>query len=37
LPILAHLRLRSQLRRTAVPIFEERYPRFDVVALRRRQ
>jgi hypothetical protein len=37
LPILAHLRLRSQLSRIAVPIFEERCPRFDVVALRRWQ
>jgi hypothetical protein len=28
--------LRSQLIFTATAIFEERYPRFDVVALRRR-
>lgn len=35
-PVLAHLRLRSHLSRIAIPIFEERYPRFDVVALRRR-
>jgi SAM-dependent methyltransferase len=26
LPVLAHLRLRSQLGRIAIPIFEERYP-----------
>ena len=35
LPILAHVRLRSQLGRIAIPIFEERYPQFDVVALRK--
>ena len=35
-PILAHLRLRSQLSGIAIPVFEERHPRFDVVALRRR-
>jgi cyclopropane fatty-acyl-phospholipid synthase-like methyltransferase len=36
-PVLAHLRLRSQLSRIATPVFEERYPRFDVTALRRRR
>ena len=35
LPVLAHLRLRSQLGCIAIPIFEERYPQFDVVALRK--
>jgi hypothetical protein len=33
---IAHLRLRSQLSGIAIPVFEERHPRFDVVALRRR-
>ena len=36
LPCLAHFRLRSQLSFSATAIFEERYPRFDVVALRKR-
>jgi SAM-dependent methyltransferase len=35
LPVLAHLRLRSQLGCIAIPIFEERYPQFDVVTLRK--
>ena len=34
-PVCAHLRLRSQLGRIAIPIFEERYPQFDVVTLRK--
>ena len=34
-PALAHARLRSQLRRIASPIFQQKYPRFDVVALRK--
>jgi SAM-dependent methyltransferase len=34
-PNLAHLRLRTQLRRIAIPVFERKYSRFDVVVLRR--
>jgi SAM-dependent methyltransferase len=34
-PALAHARLRSQLNRVARPIFQQKYPRFDVVALRK--
>jgi SAM-dependent methyltransferase len=34
-PNLAHLRLRTQLRRIATAIFEKKYSRFDVVVLRR--
>jgi SAM-dependent methyltransferase len=35
MPALAHARLRSQLSRVACVIFQKRYPRFDVVALRK--
>jgi len=34
-PRIAHERLRSQLSHFASPVFEERYPRFDVVTLQK--
>lgn len=34
-PDLAQLRLRSQLSRITIPVFEARYPQFDVVVLRK--
>jgi SAM-dependent methyltransferase len=34
-PCIAHERLRAQLSHFASPVFEERYPRFDVVTLQK--